>query len=131
MGPHEAHHALSPSMFTLSHRGRSYLKWPQMKIATGPSSSASNCCTCCEKDSWKTELDRTLPWPNSSLPWPYNPLTDKGNCPFSTFCIKFATEPSDLVARRCRGSSSCQARLEPCEHVRRELRFRRARVSSG
>src|SRR4029453_7063954 len=37
MGPLKAHgHRLSPSLFTPSHRGRSYLKWPQMKIATDP-----------------------------------------------------------------------------------------------
>jgi hypothetical protein len=37
VGSLEAHgHGLSPSVFTLSHQGRSYLKWPQMKIATEP-----------------------------------------------------------------------------------------------
>src|SRR4029453_2386391 len=37
MGPLKAHgHRLSPSLFTPRHRGRSYLKWPQMKIATEP-----------------------------------------------------------------------------------------------
>src|SRR5687767_14777397 len=39
MGPLKAHsHRLSPSVFTLRHRGRSYLTWPHMKIATEPSS---------------------------------------------------------------------------------------------
>src|SRR4029434_1791207 len=38
MGPLEAHgHRLSPSVFTLSHKGKSYRKWPPMKIATEPS----------------------------------------------------------------------------------------------
>ena len=37
MGPLDAHgHRLSPSVCTLSHTGRSYLQWPQMKIATEP-----------------------------------------------------------------------------------------------
>jgi hypothetical protein len=37
MGSLEAHgHRLSPSVFTLSHKGRSYLKRPHMKIATEP-----------------------------------------------------------------------------------------------
>jgi hypothetical protein len=40
MGPLKAHrHRLSPSVFTLSHRGRSYLKWPQMNIATEPANA--------------------------------------------------------------------------------------------
>src|SRR5262249_45445296 len=37
VGSLEAHsHGLSPSVFTLSHQGRSYLKWSHMKIATEP-----------------------------------------------------------------------------------------------
>lgn len=35
MGSLEAHgHESSPSLGTLDHRGRSYLKWPQMNFAT-------------------------------------------------------------------------------------------------
>ena len=37
MGSLEAHgHESSPSLGTLDHRGRSYLKWPQMNFATEP-----------------------------------------------------------------------------------------------
>jgi hypothetical protein len=37
MRPFETHrHGLAPSCMTVAHRGRSYLKWPQMKIATEP-----------------------------------------------------------------------------------------------
>jgi hypothetical protein len=37
MGSLEAHsHQSSPSLITLDNGGRSYLKWPQMKIATEP-----------------------------------------------------------------------------------------------
>jgi hypothetical protein len=37
MGPFEAHrHGLSPSRCTLDRRGKSYLKLPQIKIATEP-----------------------------------------------------------------------------------------------
>ena len=49
-----------------------------------------------KQGSWKTELDRASPRPNSSPPWPRNPLTDKGHCPCSISCIKFATEPVKL-----------------------------------
>ena len=36
------------------------------------------------KQQLEDESSRASPRPNSSPPWPHNPLTDRGRCPFST-----------------------------------------------
>src|ERR671930_455012 len=36
---------------------------------------------------------KASPRPNSSTLWPCNSPTDRDNCPFMTFCAKFATQP--------------------------------------
>src|ERR1051325_7552272 len=35
--------------------------------------------------------------PNCSTPWPLSLPTDRGNCPFTTSCAKFATQPTRSI----------------------------------